>query len=325
MKYVLGGGIAGLIWAYYHPEYKVVADKKGGAMASQLTIGPRWLHANGQTEAFVQGLGLELADRKVVKAGIAGSSSSDAAYMLKTRGIKGEVFDRAFTSRHEVLLEPSLREITARLIQIMESENRFVVGKVTAVDLDAQRFFVEDQEWRAWEHIVNTVPLPMFIKILCRPDKLSWGGEYAKIPVLFNHHVIADGTWPWPGLEYVYVPDPSYPFSRITVMADADLEHVLNGLSTLPLYACVEYPGEDALKATRGVGTTCPFLKQLVPSALPCVSSVYFPYGRIVSREMPSETLAALSRSGVWMFGRFAEWDDTLLTHDLIRKAEATQ
>ena len=64
MKYVLGGGIAGLIWAYYNDEYFVVSPEIGGQMKSEFNLGPRYLHDNDISRKFLSDLGMTVDNRK---------------------------------------------------------------------------------------------------------------------------------------------------------------------------------------------------------------------------------------------------------------------
>lgn len=304
MNYVLGGGIAGLVYAWFHGDHQIIAESPGGSMASQLPIGPRYLHATQGVEELVADLGLVLGEKVIVRSKIERQGVDDPAqrYTYKTRGVRS-TDDIMMESFHEVYLEPTVQTVSKRLIEAML--DRVVLAKATEVDVINSVVRADRQEFRFGE-LVNTIPLPHFVSLVNMD--MAFGGEYVKIPVRFVHCEILDGSWPWDGFDYVYFPDERHPYSRVAKQTALGRE-----------WACFEFPGLDSLRE-RPAGTwleAAPANMELSKIA----SSVRFPYGRVISREIPQSVRRELDMYGIKMFGRFAEWQDDILTHHLIDNA----
>ncbi len=313
MKYVLGGGIAGLVYAHFHPDYHVLAAAPGGAMASELPIGPRWIHASWATNLFLQDLSMVIGEKQAVhslieKGPTRRSTDPWVHYALKTRGVK-HVGDRFMEESHDVYMFPALSDITRRLTENLISTDRLEIAKI--VHVDGQRQFVETEDGHIlpYHDLVVTIPLPQFLKMFDSGVDMPVGGAYIKVPVRFCHYELLDETWPWPGVDYVYFTEDEYAYSRISKLWAEGKE-----------WACFEYPGLDSMKS-RAVGSFFDSRLEYRMELGRCASSVVFPYGRVISRDVPQHTLDNLAKQGITLFGRFAEWQDHLLTHHLVERA----
>ena len=51
---ILGGGISGLIWKFYHPEYEIITPEVGGVFAKTMMV---WLHDTLETRKLLTDLG----------------------------------------------------------------------------------------------------------------------------------------------------------------------------------------------------------------------------------------------------------------------------
>ena len=58
-KVILGGGIAGLIWAFYN-DGTVISPEFGGQMNNHFSLGPRYLHDNEWARRFLTDIGLPI-------------------------------------------------------------------------------------------------------------------------------------------------------------------------------------------------------------------------------------------------------------------------
>ena len=45
-KIILGGGVAGLLQAYFNPDAVIVTDQIGGQFSSRFQLGPKYLHVD---------------------------------------------------------------------------------------------------------------------------------------------------------------------------------------------------------------------------------------------------------------------------------------
>ena len=57
-KFIIGAGITGLIYGFYHPEYIVLGEEIGGQIANG-SIGPMYLHKDKFTTQFLLDLAID--------------------------------------------------------------------------------------------------------------------------------------------------------------------------------------------------------------------------------------------------------------------------
>ena len=68
-KFILGGGVAGLVTAFYNSEYTIITDKVGGWQnANKFSLGPRFIEVTPASQAFMSRLGFTPSTR-IVKIG----------------------------------------------------------------------------------------------------------------------------------------------------------------------------------------------------------------------------------------------------------------
>ena len=301
MLAVLGGGVAGLIWAWAFARGRctLVAGRLGGAMLSPLPVGPRYLHVSDAARAFLDSLGFRPGSVRTVSCVVCPA----APYSLKTRGVDVSAADTMLVTSHDVFDAPTLRDVTARLVDCLR-------GRVDVLCADAVRVrdgvvALSSGESVPYEQLVNTLPFPRFVEILdreFRPEAL--GGAYLSIPVRFDYWRLQAGAWPWEPHDYIYVGDLSAPFSRVARVEGE------GGVA----FACVEYPGLDS------VSPAPPAAPHGLPASCSLEASTLLPMGRVISRALAPQAAAWFACRGITHFGRFAEWQDWVLTHHLIER-----
>ena len=60
-KYIIGGGITGLVWKFYHPEFTIISPDLGGMFAKSYMV---WLHDTAETRKLLVDLGMEVKPKK---------------------------------------------------------------------------------------------------------------------------------------------------------------------------------------------------------------------------------------------------------------------
>lgn len=178
MKYILGGGITGLIFAHYNQDYTVITENIGGQMGSSFTLGPRYLHKTQNSKAFLYSLGLKYSERTATVGYIDDSgwvNEPDVEfrkkYFMKSRGkFDLEGFDptvmNSNRSRFEVL-DVDFQKLITRLDDKML--NRIKQGKVSRIDTVNKVIQVERGKYTdqlEYDHLVSTLPLKIFPWIL---------------------------------------------------------------------------------------------------------------------------------------------------------------
>ena len=166
MKFILGGGVAGLVSAFYLPEYYLITDKIGGWQnRNTFQLGPRLLEVTPATTAFLKKLNLPTNEKRILigyRVGdFTGSSKNNnfaKQYALKTR--EQENVDAVLSGNKDVL---TVFDIDYDLIlKRLEDEVkvRIIVDKITHIDLKKQNLNANQ-----WDEIVNTLPLNLFCKL----------------------------------------------------------------------------------------------------------------------------------------------------------------
>jgi hypothetical protein len=94
--YILGGGLAGLVTAFYHPDYRIISPDLGGMWERKFT-GPKFLHVGEEVRGLLDELGFtnlkerelqikywDAVERKYIEEP---SREQLIEYSLRTRGI----------------------------------------------------------------------------------------------------------------------------------------------------------------------------------------------------------------------------------------------
>ena len=172
-KLVLGGGIAGLIFAYYNPEYKVITPEVGGQMASHFPLGPRYLHKTNYVLKFLSSLSLPAKDR-LIRIGFFDGDWIDEPskkfceeYFRKSRdtdnlqGFNPTVMSqgmRSFTA-----IDVDFTELIARLSAKLQDENRIIFDQIEGIDVETCRLFGDNDTYAYHEdHLLTTIPKNKF-------------------------------------------------------------------------------------------------------------------------------------------------------------------
>lgn len=216
--YILGGGIAGLVWAFYN-KGMVISPEFGGQMASHFPLGPRYLHKNEYSLKFMQDIGLPI---EVIKITTGYQTSSEVLSEIPSQEYKQEYYKKS-RGRQDLLgfddtaMSSGKNNFEAikvdfeKLIKLLveKLQGRLISGKVQEI-LAEKKMIVTDQEIYEYDAIVNTMPLNIFSKI--------YNGAF---PAADNFKCEAI-TYVWlkpqakGGFDYVYVPDKTIKHHRIT-------------------------------------------------------------------------------------------------------------
>lgn len=288
-KYIIGGGISGLVFQYYHPEYTIITPDIGGLFASAYIA---IIHDTSETRHFLKDLGYPNPEKMAKKSylgyyhnGWVHDNPTQEMRLLTiqrkmskwnepvNRDFKPESFDMSTSTTVNYFrtfnLEP--REVVNAL---KEKAGKIIEGFVVSVNDDTIEVKAKDgtQETLPYDSLISTVGAPIFWKLYGKPR------EFPAIPIT---NVI---TGERPKLYHDYYDsiyfDDSVPFSRITHLQQK--------------YA-LEFTGvisKDELK-----------------SVLPDVKVdeyLVVPFGRISSvaeNEPPNKKITFLGRFAQWKYG----------------------
>lgn len=224
-NYILGGGIAGLIYAFYNKSFKVVTPEVGGQMANQFQLGPRYLHKTEFSIKFLQDLNVVVEDLHI-KTGyqtvknryidIMLDLDYKQRYYMKSRGLKTlEGFDDTAMSSGKSSFTALKVDFTL-LIQklIIALEGRIILDKVQIIDSKNKEITLGSGTVLKYEKLVNTMPLNIFSSMLVRSEDVAF-----PFPETFKSQSVTfilltpESN---PGYDYIYVAAKSYPHHRLT-------------------------------------------------------------------------------------------------------------
>jgi hypothetical protein len=182
-NYILGGGIAGLLAAYYLPDFYLVSDKLGGQSGEDVSLGPRLIKFDDYTKTLMRDLGVYpfvkkifigyLMDQRAYKDMPEGFREK---YVKQTREVD-VVEDSHLSSGQNTIdvFDVEYKLIVDKLIEFIKLKDKFVEAKVERVDIEKKDLVAKrgDTElWLKYDKLINTLPLPLFYKLSNQQDKI---------------------------------------------------------------------------------------------------------------------------------------------------------
>jgi hypothetical protein len=181
---ILGAGIAGLIWAYYHKDYYILSDQIGGQMMSYFDLGPRYLHNKYEgIPTFLKSLDIPIKIR-TIKVGYIDDSgwvenpslTFRQQYYMKSRGVDNlSGFDSTVLNtniKEFNVCDVDFKELINKLFEILSS--RIYAMRVDSIDLKERLIVCSDSGYRTkFDNLVSTIPLNIFCHISGLNKKLE--------------------------------------------------------------------------------------------------------------------------------------------------------
>lgn len=205
MKYILGGGIAGLIYAFYNRDYTIITPEIGGQMKSNFSLGPRYLHNTTYSRQLLNDLNIDIIESKIKigylsdKGFIVPDNDFRKQYFMKSRNTNSlEYFDSSVMNsyKNEInILKVDFNEIINKL-----NTNRIINEKVESIDL--QNNLINNKI--KFKHVISTIPINRLN--LFNYNFQSFDMNYVQ------YHVFEDLK----DFDYVYDIRTSTKFHRIT-------------------------------------------------------------------------------------------------------------
>jgi hypothetical protein len=174
MKYIIGAGITGLIFAYYNKDYFVVSDQIGGQMLSHFDLGPRYLHYKSEkVRKFLESLDMPI-HISTIKVGYLDDNGwienpdldFRQQYYLKSRGTKDiKGFDSSVLNcniREFQVCDVDFKLLIYRLFQ--KVSDRIITDRIKKIDLEERLITTFEYSFN-YNKLVSTIPLNIFCKI----------------------------------------------------------------------------------------------------------------------------------------------------------------
>ncbi len=289
-KYIIGGGIAGLIAAYYNKEYKIISQDIGGQMVSK-NVGPRILEVNQYSKEFLNDLGIKECPIKIAKIGykvegkLVNSISEDLRkkYYIKSRCLHtAAIVPSSIMSDGKSFIEYFDIDWDKVVSILVNSIEKPINGKVSLIDTTNHILKVESDgsEILRYDSLVSTIPAPVFFKIsnLQPEQELKY---VQKVFVVMNEDQIDFGEF-----DYIYFPDSAHGYHRISKTGNGK--------------ASIEYTTNKSYKSI--IQTWSMYSRE----------HHVIPVGQIQSGKVQEI-------NDILFLGRYASWDHDIKTDDIVK------
>jgi len=239
-KIILGGGISGLLYAFYNPDCLLISDKIGGQSSSRFQLGPRILHADENTTRLLEDLNRYIGIKKIKvgyfyndKINDENTEENKKAYFEKTRGESSQPYSSVMSSNKNEYdsYDIELSEIIENLER--KIHNEIILGKVTKIDLENNKLIIDEKEIE-YSKLISTIPINVFLFLAGKTDEAK---QYVSYPTTF---ILSDNLDNAPfkdfgEYDYVYISDEKYPFHRITKTKDGFVYEYKGDMSSTSL------------------------------------------------------------------------------------------
>lgn len=222
---ILGGGISGLLEAYFNPDAILISDQLGGQLKSNFQLGPKYLHVDESSKQFFKELNIAPPIRKI-KIGFfyddglhsENTEENRKRYFKKTRSLSSEPYVSVMTGN---LTEFDSFDIDLeKIIEILKNriKNQIILEKITKIDLNKKEIITEKNRYK-YDNIISTIPLNIFL-FLSNNSEIA--NHFISSPTTFvfskslEHCPFED----FREFDYVYVSEPCFDFHRITKVSN---------------------------------------------------------------------------------------------------------
>jgi len=288
---ILGGGISGLLQAYYKPNSVIISDKIGGQFSSKFQLGPKYLHVDNSTKRFFKEINIE-PEIKKIKIGFffdgklhsENTEENRKRYFEKTRGSLSEPYHSVMTSNKTEF--DSFAIAPDEIIEILKTKikNETILEKVIGVNLRYKEVLTESRKIK-YDNLISTIPLNVFLFLSGKPDLAK---QYQSFPTtfIFSENYKDCPFSDFQDFNYVYVSEPQHAFHRITKVPDGIV---------------FEFKG-DGIKALKGEK-----------------DRVVMKVGQLVENNM------LIDFQYVKFFGRYGCWKHGIKTNELLKEIYDTK
>jgi hypothetical protein len=224
--YILGGGITGLVWKFYNPDYQIISPDIGGVFAKTHMV---WLHDTMETRKLLTDIGFRNPERLTMKSYI-GYFTNGWVSDIQTEDLNRRIILRKMTAWNEKIdktWDPPTRDLSTvnivgnnymntldvdleEVILRISDKSDIMNGRV--VNIDKSNIIIENKDGLSsapYESLVSTIPAPFFWSAYGDISK-----EFKSIPIT---NIIVSKCPPFFDEDYsmIYYTE-EFPFSRVS-------------------------------------------------------------------------------------------------------------
>lgn len=283
-KIILGGGIAGLIKAYYNPDAIIVSKQIGGQFKSDFQLGPRFFHVDENSKKFFKDLGLN-PEIKKIKIGFyydnelhsENNEENRKKYFEKTRGESSEPYKSVMSGN---ITEFDSFDIDINVLMdtlLSKINNQIIEENAIKIDVDENEIVTENNVLE-YDELISTIPLNIFLFLT---GNIELAKKYISYPTTFVLSDMNDCPFDdFKDFDYVYVSSKEYKYHRITNTPDG------------PVF---EYKGDEVYETENEI------------------NRFTLKVGQLVHNEN------TINIKNVEFFGRYATWKHGIKTNELLK------
>lgn len=293
-KYILGGGVAGLIAGFYNRDYKIIDKNPLGQLNLPFIPGPRILKVDKYSEALLEDLQIS-HQKKTIQIGYSpdGIEIVDSAdqsfkekYSLITRGTT--TIEDSFLSSGENQIEICYHPDHDLYMQLFKElqfglDAQIIKANIAKIDTKQQQIILDDQTILPYTDVISTLNINIFFKLAgLKPLDLKANPKHF-VQCEYNNPIDIEAAKKY---HYVYSTDGAY--TRKTYFKDYLVYEMVNPLDDFFLSV-----NDNKI------------IKKINNIPIQIDNSINF--NRIQNIEM---------------VGRFAQWNHSIKANEIIKKYE---
>ena len=294
-KFILGGGVSGLIYGFYNRDYQVISPDIGGKLKTNYLGSTILLHDTPETKRLLEDLKLNPEPKaQVIRYFYHGKIQENIPSNLKELMVTKKLtpwrelgklnIDFKITdttlSTNDIYI-PIFKISLDKVIRALAKEVRVIKDKV--IRITAEEIVTEKGRYKYTE-LISTIPAPVFWALYGEEKQLKY---FPEVFVLSKTSPIPESSIYW---DLVYFIDKNIPYTRVNKYSNESY-----------LY---EFTGDISKKE----------IAKLLPK-LEVISIYTDPYGIVIT------DLNNIPPPNVRFVGRFATWNHTYKVQDVIKDA----
>jgi len=294
-KFIIGGGISGLIFAYYNRDYKIISPNIGGKLRNEYLTSTVLLHDTPETRRLILDLKLNLEPKAhIIKYFYQGKLLENASVNLREimvtkkltlwnelKNLKIELPISDTTLSTNDIYIPILKISVKKIIETLAQKTNSIKDKVIRITQDE---IITEKSRYKYTELALTIPAPIFWRLYGQEKNLKYLPETFVLtktnPIKEKNNLL---HW-----DLVYFLDQNIPYTRVN-------RHDKDSF----LY---EFTGKIGKKE----------IKKLLPG-VEVIHTFTDPYGIVVT------DLNNIPPPKIRFIGRFATWNHTNKIQDVIR------
>lgn len=219
-KYILGGGISGLLFAFYNPDYIIISPDVGGKLSKDFLAATVLVHDSPETRKLLLDLDLPLKLKTHVIKYYIGGELKDTV----TSSQRDEIISKKMNlwSDGNLCKKDKTLSYNDNYIPILDIDYQLLISKLErkvqrindkAIRITSDEIICEKSRF-PYSQLISTIPAPIFWKLYKNEKCLE------SIPITF----VISKTNPLPRektiWDLVYFGDKEIPYSRVNSTRD---------------------------------------------------------------------------------------------------------